>query len=251
MKQSRASSGLLNLDVLALSLMCCLLASVVGVLVLVGEVRPPVSMQTSQDTTVIWTRLRDQTTKLSARVDEADHSREAICEKINYSALQRNNLEAESRIREIQQKLSLIDQIIAATREITRSKQELENLQSQTNPPPSSEAWQIVGKYKGPYVLIECVEDGANIYPGNRKLEMPPPGDQADQLFNQITNAGFVALVVRPGGWYGNSFDKLRKMIYDRLDQVETPGGRHIGRSAFPISDQDSIANYLPPDAKP
>lgn len=251
MKKVRASSGLLNLDVLALSLLCCLLASVVGVLVLSGEASPSTPAEPSQDTVVVWTKLHEQTAKLYTRVQQEEHSREALINKINYSLLDRANRDQEARISEIQQKLDIVDKIKSATLEIASIRKQLENLESQTNPPPSSEVGQIVGKYKGPFILIECVEDEAVIYPGGRRVEMEPSADQADELINQITNAGFVALVVRPSGWYENSFDKLRKLIYDRLDQIENDGGKRVGRSTFPLTDEDSITNYLPPQSKP
>ena len=127
----------------------------------------------------------------------------------------------------------------------------MENLENKTNAPPTEEMTQILGQYKGPYVLVECIQDAAIVYPGKQRIEMNPSDDQVNQLIDQISKAGFIALVVRPDGWYGNSYDKLRKIIYDRLDVIEKNEGKHIGRSTFPLTSDGPIANFLPPEGKP
>ncbi len=252
MKAAHASSALLNLDVLALSLLCCLLASVVGVLVLGGEAspNPPQENAANQDTALVWTRLHEQTANLYARVEKLEQSRETITSKLNYSLLERANRDLESRIKEIQETLNLVAKIQAAKHEIAQLRKELEDEEKKQNIVVTPEAKRMLGEYKGPYVLIECVENGAIVYPGQNRIEMSPSVDQADQLLNQITNAGFVAFVVRPAGWYDNSFDKIRKLVYERLDRVEKGTGRYIGRSTFPLAFDDLITDYIPSEAK-
>ncbi|HEY6182742.1 MAG TPA: hypothetical protein VIW67_10875 [Terriglobales bacterium] len=240
----------MNLDVLALSLLCCLLASVVGVLVLGGQARGGTSTEGDQDNPVVWTTLHDQTTKLYSRVQEVRRSREDILNKINFSALERENLVMESRIRDIQEKLNLANKVRAAKAEIARLKKESDDLEKKRTSPLTPQARRMLGEYKGPYVLIECVEDAALVYPGKQRIEMNSSSDQIDQLLHQVSATGFVAFVVRPEGWFDNSFDKLQKLIYEKLDTVERNTGKYIGRSTFPITSDDPITNYIPSTPK-
>lgn len=105
----------------------------------------------------------------------------------------------------------------------------------------------MLGSYKGSYVLIECLEGGAIIYPGGTRIEMNPPKEQLTRLVDQIAKAGFVAFAVRPSGWYNNSYDKLKAVLYPELDRVVKESGRSIGRNAFPLDSADDIRVYLPP----
>jgi hypothetical protein len=250
MKTARSSTELMNLDVLALSLLCCLLASVVGVLVLGGEAAAQVPVESKPDNQEIWTSLHEQSTKLFVRVQEVERSRDAIVDKLNHSLLERENLVLESRVTEIQAKFELLNKIRTAKSEIARLLKDFEDEEKTNNAALTPEARRILGEYKGPYVLIECVEDAAVVYPGRQRIEMKPSNVQTDQLLHQITNAGFVAFVVRPDGWYDNSFDNLRKVIYEKLDKIEKDTGKYVGRSTFPLTSTDPITNYFPPEAK-
>lgn len=247
MKTARSRPELLNVDILALSLMCCLLAAVVGVLVLGGEEKA----QAHESTPVnlpSWADLRQQTTRLHVQVQEVELSRKAIVAKLNHSVVERDNRSLESRIREIEEKISLIRRLSAAKAESARLSTELPDKEKAANVTITPEAKRMLGEYKGPYVLVECNQDSAIIYPGKEKVEMKPSKDQADKLLNQITKAGFVAFVVRPGGWYGNSYDMLKALIYEELDKAEKQGGEYVGRSTFPLDAADPITNYLPPE---
>jgi hypothetical protein len=257
MRTARYSTELMNLDVLALSLLCCLLASVVGVLVLGGEPGPKVAAESEKDKPesnendpLVWAALQEQTAKLYAHLQEVERSRETITSKLNYSILERQNIELKSRIKEIEDKLDLIGKINAVKLEIERLSQELDEQAEKLDVHLTPQARRMLGEYKGPYVLIECIENGAIVYPGKQRIEMSPSNEQADQLVKQIANTGFVAFVVRPNGWYDNSYDKLQTIIYHRLDQFEKNTGKYVGRSAFPITSGDSITNYIPPEAK-
>lgn len=247
MNVASSRPALLNLDILALSLMCCLLAAVVGVLVLGGEEKPPTHTSTSVNSPS-WTDLRQQTARLHVQVQEVELSREAIAIKLNHSVLERDNRTLESRIGEIEGKITLIRRLSGAKAESARLSAELNDKEKAANVTITPEAKRMLGEYKGPYVLVECNEDGALIYPGREKVEMKPSKDQADKLLNQITKAGFVAFVVRPGGWYGNSYDRLKALIYEELDKAEKQGGKYVGRSTFPLDAADPITNYLPPE---
>jgi len=105
----------------------------------------------------------------------------------------------------------------------------------------------MLGSYKGSYVLLECVEGGANIYPGGTRITMNPSREQLTQLANRIARAGFVAFAVRPSGWYDNSYDRLKILLYPELNRIAKETGRPIGRNAFPLDSGDPISVYLPP----
>lgn len=251
MKAAHSRAGLLSLDILALSLMCCLLASVVGVLVLGGEEAARAAAENQQEGVRIWSDFRHETARLSVQVGEVERSREDIVNKLNQSLLERENLDLESRAQDIQQRIGLINRIQAAKAETARLTKELEDEAKTRHPVLTPEAKRMLGEYKGPYVLLECVEDGAVVYPGKVRVSMKPSKEEAAKLLSQIIKAGFVAFVVRPAGWYGNSYDKLRTLIYEELDKTEKETGKYVGRSTFPLDSGISITNYLPAESKP
>lgn len=234
---------LLNLDVLALSLLCCLLASVVGVLVLGGEENAQANENT-QENSPTWTDLRQQSARLFVQVQEAERSREGIVAKLDYSMLERENHTLKFHISDIERKINLLRKLVVTKNESAKIARELEEKEKPITP----EAKKMLGEYKGPYVLIECIEDEAFIYPGKERISMKPSKEQTEKLLNQIIKAGFVAFIVRPDGWYGNSFDKLRALICEKLDQAEKQGEKYVGRSTFPLDAGASITNYLPPE---
>jgi hypothetical protein len=258
-----SQSTILNLDILALSLLCCLLASVVGVLVLSGEeVRAEENRLTEErrraeerkrrdEQERIFNELHQQTARIQVDVEEVEHSREAIVAKLNYAVLERGNRALKSRSAEIQQKISLIRRLATAKVESQRLAKELEKKEKVATTTLTPEARRMLGEYKGRYVLVECVEDAAIIYPGQERVAIKPSKAQVERLLNQITKAGFVAFVVRPSGWYDNSYDKLKAIIYAELDKIEKEGERTVGRSSFPLDTVEPIANYLPPEHSP
>ena len=259
-------NSILNLDILALSLLCCLLASVVGVLVLSGEdLRAEESRleeekkraeekRRREEQKRIFTELRQQTAQIHTQVQEVEHSRQAIAAKLNYAVLERENRALKSRATELQQRINVMTRLRAAKAESAQLAKELEEKEKKeelANASLSPEARRMLGEYKGRYVLVECVQDSAIIHPGNDRIAMKPSREQVEKLLEQITKAGFVAFVVRPAGWYNNSYDKLKTIIYAELKKIEKEGGKEVGRSTFPLDAAESIANYLPPDPQP
>lgn len=240
----KAGGDLLNLDILALSLLCCLLASVVGVLVLGGEETAPAKETYNPR---VWKELRQQSARLTAEVQEVERSRESLAAKITYSALDREKRTLQSRVNEIERKINLMKQLLATKEESERLTKALEEKEKTLRTPFSTEARRMLGEYKGPYVLVECVEDKAFIYPGKMRIGMKAGEEEVQRLVNQIAEAGFVAFVVRPAGWYDNSYDQLKQRIYRELDKMEKRG-KSVGRSTLPLDESAPIANYLPPE---
>ena len=259
MKTSSRDS-ILNLDILALSLLCCLLASVVGVLVLSGEeVRAEENRVAEEKRRAegksgrneqerIFNELYQQTERIHIAAQEVEDSRKAVVTKLNYAILERDNRALKSRSTELHQKLSLRKRLTDAKAESLRLAKELEEQEKSRNARLTPEVRRMLGEYQGGYVLLECVEDAAIIYPGKGKIGTKPSREQVEKLLNQISKAGFVVFVVRPSGWYNDSYDKLKAIIYAELDKIDNQGERTIGRSTFPLDAAESIANYLPPE---
>lgn len=246
--------ALMNLDLLALSLLCCLLASVVGILVAGAKPPapppiPPVDVKPRHVSA--REELRQQTTRLAVQVREVEHSRETIATKLNYSVLERENVTLGSRAVQAREKVALTRLIQQAREEAARLTKELEERRRDAQAPLTPEARRMLGDYRGPYVLLECVRDAAYVHPGAERIPMAPSTEQLAKLVDRITRAGFVALVVRPSGWYENSYDNLRSLIYGELGKVEKATGNRVGRSTFPLDESEPITQYLPPETKP
>src|SRR6185503_8798963 len=256
----RAHKTVLNLDILALSLLCCLLGSVVGVLVLSGEEvrgdetrlaeekRRTEARLRLEEQNRIYNELHQQTGRFQIQVHEVEQAREAVVAKLNYAALERENRALKSRGVEIQQKVDLATKLASVKAESARLEQELKEKEKTANASLSPEARRMLGEYKGRYVLLECIEDYAILFPGKERIAMEPAREQVEKLMNQITKAGFVVFVVRPAGWFNNSYDKLRKVVYGELDKLEKQGEGTVGRSTFPLDAAEPIVNYLPPE---
>jgi hypothetical protein len=252
-----------NLDVLALALLCCLLASVVGVLVL-GEPPPPsappeetpqpdahdlaptpVSPSASSDDVQSVQGLLQQSRELRTRTQEIVQVRAEVIRRLDRAAFEHGHQDLETRVAAIDRKLALLARIQAAEEEPARPGPEAQAMpESRGVPGP-------LGDYKGPYVLLECIEDSALVHPGRTRIEMNPAEERLVALVTQIREAGFVALAVRPAGWYNNSFDRLRTRIYALLDEAERTGGKRVGRTTFPVEAFESIDPYLPAHRTP
>jgi len=253
---------LFSLDVLALALLTCLLASVVGMLVM-GE-----------DGKAVQRRLeihRD-TTRLSARIEQAQTTMRQLVGNAGGS------MDADFELRNAQAEAGKLDSMLAdlkrggqdpsgdadadrskmaaATVELKRLRQELAMLEQDRVPNGGPGIHQIVGTYRGRYILIECVRDAVIVYPSEVKIACKVNGASKSEkdgfetnlkfLMDHITEAGFVVFVVRPAGWYENSYDALYPRISKRLAELETRGGAHVGICKFPLDAGKPITPYLP-----
>jgi hypothetical protein len=90
-------------------------------------------------------------------------------------------------------------------------------------------------------VLLECENGRAVVYPGGWRITGQPSEADWKRLMDQIRQAGFVAFAVRPSGWYANAFDKLRVRMFRELGTSNS-----VGRSVFPIKENEPIKPYLP-----
>lgn len=249
--------ALLNLDILALSLLCCLLASVVALIVAQGHrpagtkvpvvrIEPTAAPAPPAGPVVDWDRLSATANAFRREAESIGRRADAIATRVTRSAADRENLALTSRLTELGEKVALLQKIMAADSEASRLEKLLEERRREAAASGGREAQRLLGDYRGPYVLIECVEGAVTVYPGNERLDIKTAKAQLDRLVAQIVDAGFVAFVVRPGGWYEDSFDELRPRIYEALAKVKKDTGRYIGRNTLPLDASEPIADYLP-----
>lgn len=225
---------LLNLDILALSLLSCLLASVVGMLVLGGDGKAFKQR----------IALAKSTADLTGRLGQATATLQAITNKLQQSALTRQNQVKNSELEEIQRQIKARQDLKETNREVARlSAQWHKAEQERRNIAPVN---GILGDYHGPYVLVECLRGRAEISPGGQHLGLNPSKEQVASLVQQITEAGFVLFIVRPSAWYQSSYDSLYPLISTQLDQLEKSTGKVIGRAVLPLDEGTSLNAYLP-----
>ena len=237
------ANGLLNLDILALSLLCCLLASVVGFLVL-NEHRDPPPLTDPLANPQAWLEIREQAAQLGAQLADVEHDRNGILSRIQLAALNRDNRALRAQIELTSERDRLLVVIRAAREEVRKLQQDVRELEkNRAAPNRGAEVRRLLGEYVGPYVLIECVENAAIVYPGRWRIPMEPSEPEIDRLVKQVSDAGFVAFVVRPQGWYMNSFDKLKELLTKQLQQA---GRKDVSRTILPLESAESIENYLP-----
>lgn len=253
MRTANCRPALLNLDVVALSLLFCLLASVVALLISQQATvakpaipEPPVAVPAPEPApeALDWQALTEKTRTLTAQGESAARLNEAIENKVTRSIAERENLVLSSRIAEVGEQVAMLESLRKALADATRIQQALDARRAEESRTATSR--QMLGDYRGPYVLIECVEGASIVYPGKERIALKPPQAQVDALVAKIVEAGFVVFVVRPAGWYGDSYDDLRPTIYKALANVKTPDGKPIGRSTFPLEASESIKEYLP-----
>ena len=146
---------------------------------------------------------------------------------------------AAAKANELQQELDRLKKETAKTQD--RIKQLQRKLDPNGNP--------LFGSYTGPNVLIECDRGGVSVYCSDhwKKIPMglPPSSSDRERLLKQIDRLGFVAFLVRPGG-FDKSFDDYSEFIYDHIDRVNKtrPVNQRIGDFSFPAEDSDPIEKY-------
>lgn len=258
----RRNGELFSLDVLALALLTCLLASVVGMLVM-GEDGKTLKVRKS---------IHQESQRLSASVGQAQASLQQLASKAGATVTLANELgDALAEASDLDRKLKNLQQgtgenptrnhndrqeMAAAQAELQRLSAELAKLQQADAPKAGPGIHQIVGDFKGSYILIECVKDAVVVYPFktriacNAKNESKRAKDEFERnlkfLLNHIVETGFVVFVVRPAGWFENSYDSLYPPVTKQLAALEARGGKHVGVCKFPLADTEAIGPFLP-----
>jgi hypothetical protein len=146
---------------------------------------------------------------------------------------------AAAKAQELHQELDRLKKQIAKAQD--RIKQLQRKLDTSGNP--------LFGSYTGPHVLIECDKDGVSVYRSDnwKKTPMGLPSSTRDRewLLKEIDRLGFVAFLVRPGG-FDKSFDDYTEFIYDHIDRANQtrPANARIGDYSFPAEADEPIEKY-------
>jgi hypothetical protein len=242
-RPARASDGI-SIDLIALPLLFCLLAAVVGLFALAEEqpeicCNPPRCCEPPPDPRV------EQLEGLISTAELLLGDQAVLLRKGGFAVALKETHEAQSTIDDLKKKTSLAQQVEAAEKAASlleaQLKAKLADPPRPSSMPPQMPADEGFGTYVGPYVLLECREDTAIVHPGDWHISGQPADTEFSKLMDQIRHAGFVAFAVRPDGWFGKSFDKLKPRILRELG-----GTNSVGLAVFPIKANESIAPYLP-----
>src|SRR5258708_5263259 len=234
MLRQRERADRLSIDLIALPLVFCLLAAVVGLFALDEATSspcctPPPCCTPEQRAT----ELR----RLISEAEELGLQQNALIRRLDYALTERDLSQKAGQADGLRQRASVVARIAEAEKTVAELQGEL----MRSSPAPSARPHDgAFGTYSGPYVLVECKNGHAIVYPGGWRIPSEPSDSEFAKLSSQVKQAGFVAFAVRPSGWVDNSFHKLRRRV------VQEIGGAKIGRTEFPIDETEAIKPYLP-----
>lgn len=153
---------------------------------------------------------------------------------------------ATAKAQELQQELERLKKQVAKAQD--RIKQLQKKLDPNGNP--------LFGSYTGSNVLIECEQNGVSVYCSDnwkrRPLTQPPSDSDREWLLKEIDRLGFVAFLVRPGG-FDKSYNTYTKIIYDHIDLVNQtrPATNLIGDYSFPAEADEPVEKYRMKGSQP
>lgn len=139
-------------------------------------------------------------------------------------------------------------QALAAEAELKRAQARLAQLRSEADSRATNQYAGILGGYRGRTVVLDCDGDGVTVSPGNLRVPFESLERGIHDLRPQIEQAGFVAIVARPGSFdrvYDAAFHYSGKVIDESNQRRKTP----IGRGSFPLGAQTPISDVLPKGA--
>jgi uncharacterized protein YlxW (UPF0749 family) len=131
---------------------------------------------------------------------------------------------------------ALRKELEALTREIPALEKELAKRRS-------GHPWPT-GSYAGPYVLIECNDRGAVIYPEKRQLPLDLSEDQKSWLCDQVRQAGAALILARPSS-FQKSYGQFEGLVGELVNAQEKKGVT-IALTLWPIEEHASIEKYVP-----
>jgi hypothetical protein len=171
-------------------------------------------------------------------------------------ALQATMAEHRRLIAVLERKVTAHDELRAKTR---RLNEELAGLLARIrgiqdriagpDPAGASADPDLFGSYRGPYVLIECLDEGAVVHPAGKRIAVDPSPSEKEWLGAEMEKQGFVAIVVRPAAFAG-SFDKLLPAVRG-LIAASKGRGKEVGLSFLPIESDKPLDKYIPRRNKP
>jgi len=251
MVRPRRNADGFGVDLLALSLFFCLLAAVVGLFAL-AEVETAATEAAAATTAAAAANYQpidnSKAEELRSAVQSAQRlldEQRNLARKIDYSITTRAVKTLGEETKRYRKGTLVSTQFADAEAAEKVLSDELNRLPPTPTPTlapqPPDRPEELRGEYQGPYVLLECFQGYATVYPGAWRISDSPHEAEWQKLMNQIIKTGFVAIVVRPSGWTNGAYDKLQKRIFAQLGPSST-----VGRVTFPLRVDDSIKPYLP-----
>lgn len=129
--------------------------------------------------------------------------------------------------------------------DVAAARERLRDLEARSQAATTNAALGLLGGYRGSLVLIECDAQGYTIHPGGRRLALSAPEREFDPVFTAVEQAGFVALVARPGG-FAKTYDRAHKIVTERLESMNRGRQTAIGLCAFPLDADAPLTAFLP-----
>jgi len=164
--------------------------------------------------------------------------------------LKRRIEQLERRIQDLQNEVTEEDRKRAEIQELQQKLEaallEIERLEAQLRNPPDqpTRGGRFGGGYHGPFILLECDGKGVVVYPGSKRMVVGSPVSEMSWLKDEVRRVGAAQLLVRPDG-FKESYAKFYGLLTELAD-VETPTGKKIVLSFWPIEANESIEEYLP-----
>ena len=140
---------------------------------------------------------------------------------------------------------ALVKEIASVQAEITEFQKAIgyvrKDLKDLANAPPDL----FGGGYRGPYLLLECVGEEAQIYPDGRRISAKAAEAELDWLRGRIKALGAVAVVARPSA-FEDTFPKFQ----DLTGQLASEAQKVIV-NYLPLEADQPLQPYLPKGKQP
>jgi hypothetical protein len=254
MKQKQQHSA--DFGLTAMPLFCSLLgATLILVLCNMSAKTPPMSEDKIKDSLGKLARVR-------AAANQTVALQNTISNRLNLAEYQAANARLDTEIAEKLKEVKALTNTVSQAQllqgrlaEVRRqteidtsnaaaAKTRIADLEARVNAATTNIAIWLFGGYHGSNVLIECDSDGATVYPEGRKLAVDAPEPDFEPVFTNIDRAGFVTIVARPGG-LTTSYNHVRQMVDEHLQQANVGRANPIGICAFPLDTNASLAMFL------
>jgi len=232
------------------------------------------------------TALEEKEQRLSEQIKAAQQRRDALLARLDrcrqdadaqmntqneFAALHNHLAVLDARIKDLLAKKGELEKQIdqhgkrladaqKARRDIEKARQEIAAINeriAKLEVPKSDTTLGLIGSYKGPYVLVECIDKAVLVYlpkrdnpeKPDRRIAMDAPKADIDWLLGEVPRVGCVVLVARPDGWFNNSYRKFNGLFRDYLEN-RPEGEKAFKFASFPTEATEPIANFVWKGAK-
>jgi hypothetical protein len=246
-----------DIGLMAMPVFCCLLAAILILILSSGSGhRPPLAPEKVRE-------LLARITQARLVIAQSDLAQHAVSNRLDLAEYRHATKKLEAELEEkLLQAAKLSNQVSQAQivqgrleekqrqaqttqADVEAARSRIQELESRIKAATTNDAIGLFGTYRGSLVLVECDSQGAMIHPSGRRLTATAPERELDSVIDDIKRAGFVAIVARPDG-FTKSYDRFHRLILDRLEDLNRLRSTPIGFCAFPLTDDASIAAFLP-----